>query len=814
MSGSKASFTIYARELFSKQLGFPLWFPEPTEQGETLIGDVGYHYDGGFYRLFNAIASAEEQTDTQPPDDFVPLIIDSKVLHHRRDAIKAPLTSKSVSSTDLGGNLGISAAVQASAELKFTCKRESGAFLCVQPGANASILHPSKTMVQYIRASHESWYHYLSNVLARDIRRDEILFIHGVVKTADWAAGVFMNESSGGELSIGVPLGPVGQASLNFSHVRAVSGGADYRHRPSRPPSHTPSITSGTPSIAASAQASVSSHARSSSVLTTASLQSTPTEKGEPMDQAVFINYYKVKRRLWFNRAIRGAAGPDEQEPPSDEDDPSMEMQSSHESDDSAMPSPDSFPQFEPVNHLLDYILDYEVEDGTQIHTAIAATDHLYKLFPDAEGFPDDIPAALRQMKPPIIFLDEGVLAACVEWDEVSDELEGAEVVKNTIAPGSPVPDVPPSQDEVQGAEGVRGPQEADEEEGAEKKAQGEDEDGEGAHAMEHYGGIMAITWSPDNKYLATGSDDTAIIIWDGATCEPLRKLDDHTGGICSLEYSHDGTRLLSGSCDKLAYIWNVENIGTADVVGQLEGHGGTVQGAHYSPDGTKIFTYSMDFTIRIWDVETRTALHTIQAHRAAITDAKFSPDGRWIASCSGDYTAKIWNVETGQLHCTLNGHNGVLYSIAWDCESRRVATGSDDKSCKVWKIETGELLVTMDLHPKPVWFVGFTPDGKRVASASTDETIKLCDSFTGQLIYDFTGTDPVVFGFAFSSDGRYLAAGGKGHEVLLWNTKTGEALPPMEGHMDRVTFLKFSPNDRVLATGADDGVVKLWPVP
>ncbi|OSD01916.1 WD40 repeat-like protein [Trametes coccinea BRFM310] len=810
MSGSRASFTVYAKELFSKQLGFPLWFPEPTEQGETLIGDVGYYYDGGFYRMFNAIASAEEQTDAEPPDDFVPLTINSKVLHHRRDVIKAPLTSKSVASTDLGGNLGLSGIVQAGAELKFTCKRQSGAFLCVQPGANASILHPSKTMLQYIRASHESWYHHLSNVQMRDIRRHEILFIHGVIKTADWAAGVFMNETTGGELSIEVPLGAVGQASLNFSHVRAVSGGADYRHRPSRLPPQTPA----TPSITASAEASDSSHAGPSSVLTSSSLLSTPTESGEPMDQAVFINYYKVKRLLWLNRPIRGAAGPDEQEPHSDEGDPSDELEYSHDNEDSEVPYPGSFPTFDPVDHLLDYILTYEVEDGTQIHTAIAATDHLYRLFPDAEAFPEDIPAALRQLKPPVMFLDEGVaiLAACAEWDDASDEVEVAEVVKHTVTTGSPITDAPPGQDDVQDAENEFGSQ-ASEAHEVEKKAE-QDAGEEGASVIEHYGGVMCISWSPDGKYIATCSDDTAIIIWDGTTCEPLRKLNDHTGGVCSVEYSHDGTRLLSGSCDSRAIIWNVENIGTAAIAHELTGHSATVQGAHYSPDGTKILTYSMDFTMRIWNAETKETLHTIAAHNAVITDAKFSPDGQWVASCSGDHTAKIWKVETGELHCTLTGHTEVLYSIAWDNESRRVATGSDDKSCKVWMAATGELLVSMDLHPKPVWVVAFSPDGRQVASASTDETIKLCDSFTGQLIHDFTGTDSVVYCMAFSSDGRYLAGGGKDHEVLVWNTKTGEALPSMLGHTDKISFLKFSPDNLLLASGADDGVLKLWPIP
>lgn len=46
---------VYAEQLRDLRCGEPLWQPEPPNDGEVEIGDVGYINDGRFTRLFNAI---------------------------------------------------------------------------------------------------------------------------------------------------------------------------------------------------------------------------------------------------------------------------------------------------------------------------------------------------------------------------------------------------------------------------------------------------------------------------------------------------------------------------------------------------------------------------------------------------------------------------------------------------------------------------------------------------------------------------------------------------------------------------------------
>ncbi|PCH38045.1 hypothetical protein WOLCODRAFT_49962, partial [Wolfiporia cocos MD-104 SS10] len=51
---------VYAKLLIEKGYGHPLWTPEPIDQPEVELGDIGWISKGRFYRLFNP---------THPPDD-------------------------------------------------------------------------------------------------------------------------------------------------------------------------------------------------------------------------------------------------------------------------------------------------------------------------------------------------------------------------------------------------------------------------------------------------------------------------------------------------------------------------------------------------------------------------------------------------------------------------------------------------------------------------------------------------------------------------------------------------------------------------
>ncbi|MCA2555076.1 MAG: serine/threonine protein kinase, partial [Microcystis sp. M04BS1] len=127
-----------------------------------------------------------------------------------------------------------------------------------------------------------------------------------------------------------------------------------------------------------------------------------------------------------------------------------------------------------------------------------------------------------------------------------------------------------------------------------------------------HSDSVLSVAYSPDGRYLASGSGDNTIKIWEVATGKELHTLAGHSSGVYSVVYSPDGRYLASGGGDN---------------------------------------------TIKIWEVATGKALRTLTGHSSRSLSVAYSPDSRYLASASIDNTIKIWEVATGKELRTLTGH-------------------------------------------------------------------------------------------------------------------------------------------------------------
>lgn len=119
-----------------------------------------------------------------------------------------------------------------------------------------------------------------------------------------------------------------------------------------------------------------------------------------------------------------------------------------------------------------------------------------------------------------------------------------------------------------------------------------------------HLGCVNCTRWSRDGKYLASGSDDSIIIIWSlryktsGKPVFGLEKpvyeqwgcghmLRGHNGDILDLAWSHDQRHLASCSVDNTIVIWNALKF--PEKVNVIETHKGMVKGKIFSVKFLKI---------------------------------------------------------------------------------------------------------------------------------------------------------------------------------------------------------------------------------
>jgi WD40 repeat protein len=238
-----------------------------------------------------------------------------------------------------------------------------------------------------------------------------------------------------------------------------------------------------------------------------------------------------------------------------------------------------------------------------------------------------------------------------------------------------------------------------------------------------HSNVVWAIAYSPDEKYLASASEDGTVMIWNAGTHECIDTLAGHDGPVYNLAFSPDGKKLATVSSDLSTLIWDVP---TGDPSIPLRGHTQAIRAVAWSKKGDVIATASDDRDTKIWDASGGFEKITLRGHSYPVRDVTFSPDGSRVATASDDNTAKIWDAITGDLLFTLQGHNASVRRIVYSPDGTRIATASEDKTVKIWNSKTGEIQLTLLGHESNVTTVAFSKNGKQVMSGSDDKTVKI----------------------------------------------------------------------------------------
>src|SRR5262249_34995604 len=102
--------------------------------------------------------------------------------------------------------------------------------------------------------------------------------------------------------------------------------------------------------------------------------------------------------------------------------------------------------------------------------------------------------------------------------------------------------------------------------------------------------------------YLASGSDDYTVRLWDAATGTPIgNPLKGHTDLINSVAFSSDGKYLVSGSLDCTVRLWDAA-IG-APIGSPLKGHTNLINSVAFSSDGRQLVSRGVDNSVRVWDI-------------------------------------------------------------------------------------------------------------------------------------------------------------------------------------------------------------------
>ncbi|RDL36910.1 WD40 repeat-like protein [Venustampulla echinocandica] len=323
---------------------------------------------------------------------------------------------------------------------------------------------------------------------------------------------------------------------------------------------------------------------------------------------------------------------------------------------------------------------------------------------------------------------------------------------------------------------------------------------------------ILAVSWSPDNETIATGSMDNTVRLFNSKSGAPLGgPMKGHLKWVTSLAWEPyhaqkpGEPRLASASKDTTVRVWSV-NQQTIEMV--LSGHKGSVSCVKWGGTGL-IYTASHDKTVKSWNAKDGTLAQTFNAHAHWVNHLALSTDFV-IRTGFHDHTGKIPDSDEGKL---AKAKERFLKAATIQGEVvEKLVSASDDFTMFLWDPSKGTKPIARMLgHQKQVNHVTFSPDALLIASCSFDNHTKLWNARDGKFINTLRGHVAPVYQCAFSPDSRLLVTGSKDCTLKVWDMQTHKLAADLPGHKDEVYAVDWSPDGQKVGSGGKDKAVRIW---
>ena len=357
-----------------------------------------------------------------------------------------------------------------------------------------------------------------------------------------------------------------------------------------------------------------------------------------------------------------------------------------------------------------------------------------------------------------------------------------------------------------------------------------------------HSAAVESIAWDPTGRYLASGSDDTFVMLWDidsllpksgssrKSAATPLRKwkIANPTNGAFLfgqnwLCWSNDGKTLAVVTQDNHIQLFDAFSSAATPRIFQnsTSNDGLGVSPAYtnvaWSPTSNTFATYDIadqslphGLHVNLWNATqpnkpTRTLTFTgipanIPNLGASIDVLAWSLDGSLLAAHTLFSTVIFWDAATGAIKHVINlpmrpePPNNFINNecLAWSPIDPHTLVISDLDIAMVWDAQQNKQLLTLKLNEP-----GFTPDYVWGMSWAPN----------GQYITMCYPRDPRIYVWDVRTTGASAALGTTRTQTLAFPARHAY------GHTKAAIDVAWSPDGRYIASAGGDDIVIIWKV-
>lgn len=288
---------------------------------------------------------------------------------------------------------------------------------------------------------------------------------------------------------------------------------------------------------------------------------------------------------------------------------------------------------------------------------------------------------------------------------------------------------------------------------------------------------VWGSALSPDRKLAVTAGADATAIVWDAMSGKRVKVL-SHPTGVRAVAFDRSSTWIATGSEDGVIRIWDLE---PQSVPSDVARHPSSIASIALAIDHRLALTASGDGTVKLWDVSDWKQWREIEANLSiapdALKHAAITGDARFV-TIGGTSSIRIVDRAKSSSTWRLDAHHDAVWSTAISPDGKHLISGSADRTSRIWRNGTWLDPATRRREPRllathllAVNAVAFSPDSRRAVTASSDKTIEFWDVASGRSIVSLRAHDGIVLSASFSRDGDRLITSADDRIGRIWDT-------------------------------------------
>jgi serine/threonine protein kinase/WD40 repeat protein len=341
------------------------------------------------------------------------------------------------------------------------------------------------------------------------------------------------------------------------------------------------------------------------------------------------------------------------------------------------------------------------------------------------------------------------------------------------------------------------------------------------AWLRDHEGDVNWISFSADDRRMATFGDDQKVRIWNTATWRVTKTFPEAAGG----EFSPTGKILAVGEWRRGAA--NFDHLEDTEValtffdttdwqrLGECEGAFPAPRGSAFSPDASQFAIISWDRRLRIWDVNSR-RLITARADFPPLTDVAFSPTQPLliVAEQQGGLFLCRWT-GAGALEDSRFGNLvDQAESVDFTADGRRLLAAGRHRTMQLWEFlddpRAAPVAGAVFHDETPLWCVRAAPQDGAAVTTGENGTVRKWDLDGPPECRRQLTSLGAVDALAFTPQSEKLVAMGTGGVGVYdpWSLKELARFNRVGQH---TTSMALSRSGQWIAIGWEDGNLHQW---